>query len=117
MSEAGAAQGPVGEGSGPAAPAGGYERPLPREVDDALRAVGTAERPEGAALTLAAIAHRALTELNKLARAEAGRRRGQPEWGSWAGLSNSARDAVLKVSTCRKAAGDLAGSKGQGPEA
>lgn len=86
-----------------------YERPLPPEVDAAIRATATADQPAPAALALAAIAHRAITELNKLARAEANQRRGQPDWGTWAGLSNSARDAVLKVSTCRKAATELAG--------
>lgn len=83
-------------------------RPLPREVEEALRNVSVAETPEEAVLTLSAIATRAVAELNKLARAEANRRRGQPEWGTWAGLANSARDAVLKVSTCRKAATELA---------
>ncbi|MGH2355826.1 MAG: hypothetical protein ACRDI2_05360 [Chloroflexota bacterium] len=85
----------------------GDERPIPREVDDAIRGVSAAERPEQAALTLAAIANRAIAELNKLARAEANRHRGQPAWGSWAGLANTARDAVLRVSTCRKTAAEL----------
>ncbi|MBI3974594.1 MAG: hypothetical protein HY332_25230 [Chloroflexi bacterium] len=83
-------------------------RPIPKEVDDAIRGVATAESPEHAALTLAAIANRAVAELNKLARAEGARRRGQPDWGDWAGLANTARDAVLKTATCRKTAADLA---------
>lgn len=92
-------------------------RAIPREVDDAIRLAATTERPEQAALTLAAIANRAIAELNKLARAEANRRRGQPDWGTWAGLANTARDAVLKVSTCRKVALELArkvASSGEG---
>jgi hypothetical protein len=89
-------------------PAASTERALPPEVDSAIRAVATAEAPAGAALTLALIAHRAINELNKLARAEAARHRGQADWGTWAGLANSARDAVLRVSTCRRAAGELA---------
>jgi hypothetical protein len=83
------------------------EPPLPPEVDAAIRAVAAAEPPERAALVLASIAHRAINELNKLSRAEAARRRGQPDWGTWAGLANGARDAVLRVSTCRRAAADL----------
>ena len=93
----------------------GPERPLPPEIENAIRAVALTDRPEVAALTLAAIAHRAIVELNKLARAEAVGRRGTPEWGTWAGLANSARDAVLRVSTCRKSAGELArGATGEG---
>lgn len=101
---------PVPEGSagGRSGGGSGYERPLPPEVDAAIRATAAGQAAP-AALALAAIAHRAITELNKLARAEASRRRGQPDWGTWAGLSNSARDAVLKVSTCRKSATELAG--------
>jgi hypothetical protein len=85
----------------------GQDPPLPSEVDQAIRAAAGAETPERAALTLAAIANRAVAELNKLARAEAISRRGSPEWGAWAGLANTARDAVLRVATCRKAATDL----------
>ena len=87
------------------------ERPIPPEVDAAIRAVATAERPEDAALTLASIANRAVAELNKLARAEGNARRGQPDWGAWAGLANSARDAILRVATCRKTAAELAARK------
>lgn len=89
-------------------PAASEARPLPKEVEDAIRGASAAEAPAQAALTLAAIANRAIAELNKLARAEANRRRGQPEWGTWAGLANSARDAVLKTATCRKTASELA---------
>jgi hypothetical protein len=81
--------------------------PIPRELDAAIRGVSTAARPEQAALTLAAIANRAIAELNRMARAEANRRRGQPDWGAWASLANAARDAVLKLSACRRIALDL----------
>jgi hypothetical protein len=83
-------------------------RALPVEVEQAIRATTTAESADQAALTLAAIANRAIAELNKLARAEANARRGQAEWGAWASMANAARDAVLKVATCRKVASDLA---------
>ena len=104
MSEAAATGGGAGSGGG----AGDETRPLPKAVEDAIRGVSETEGPAAAALTLAAIANRAIAELNKLARAEANRQRGQPDWGTWAGLANSARDAVLKTATCRKAAGELA---------
>jgi len=91
----------------------GSPRPLPREVEEAIRAVPAAERPEQAALTLAAIANRAVAELNKLARAQSTARRGQPDWGAWAGLANTARDAVLRVATCRKVAAELAQKTGE----
>jgi hypothetical protein len=81
---------------------------LPKEIEDAIRAVGSGGTPEQDALTLAAIANRAIAELNKLARAEANARRGQPEWGAWASLANTARDAVLKLAAARKVAGELA---------
>ena len=84
-------------------------RPLPRAVEDAIRdAAGTGgEDAERGVLTLAAIANRAVAELNKLARAEANMRRGTEDWGAWASLANSARDAVLKMATCRKVAVEL----------
>ena len=86
----------------------GDTRPIPREVEEAIRAVSVSEEPAAAALTLAAIANRAVAELNKLARAQSNARRGQPEWGAWAGLANTARDAVLRVATLRKVATELA---------
>jgi hypothetical protein len=75
-------------------------------VEDAIRTAEGAD-PVQAALTLAAIANRAVAELNKLARAESTTRRGQPDWGAWASLANAARDAILKTATCRKVATDL----------
>jgi hypothetical protein len=57
----------------------GPESPLPREVEDAIRAASEGESPERAALALSAIANRAIAELNKLARSEAAKRRGTPE--------------------------------------
>lgn len=95
-------------GSGDASDA----RPLPKEVEDAIRGVAAAQSPAAAALTLAAIANRAVAELNKLARAQSNARRGQPDWGIWAGLANTARDAVLRVATLRKVATELAQKSG-----
>ena len=79
-----------------------------REARDTRNRDTAAERPDQAALTLAAIAHRAIAELNTLARGEANKRRGQPDWGMWASLANAARDAVLKLSACRRVAVELA---------
>ena len=93
---------------------GGATRSLPPEVEAAIRAVSTAGDPAEAALTLAAVANRAVAELNKLARQQSAARRGQPDWGSWAGLANTARDAVLRVATCRKVAAELAQRAGSG---
>jgi hypothetical protein len=90
----------------------GETRPIPKEVDDAIRAAAVAESAEDAALTLAAIANRAIAELNKLARTQSQARRGQPDWGTWAGMANAARDAVLRVATCRKTAAELVQKKG-----
>lgn len=87
-------------------------RRLPPEVEDAIRGASAAETPEAAALTLAAIANRAVAELNKLARAQSNARRGQADWGSWAGLANTARDAVLRVATLRKLATEMAQKPG-----
>lgn len=84
------------------------QRPIPSDVDQAIRGVSQEENPEQAALTLAAIANRAIAELNKLARSQANSKRGTPEWGNWASLANSARDAALKTATCRKVATELA---------
>jgi len=83
-------------------------RSLPVAVEHAIRdAGGGGIDAERGVLTLAAIANRAVAELNKLARAEANARRGTEDWGAWASLANSARDAVLKMATCRKVATEL----------
>jgi hypothetical protein len=102
MSEASDRGGSASEGEGSGA------RALPGEVERAIRGVSEAETPAAAALTLAAIANRATAELNKLARTQSSARRGQSDWGAWAGLANTARDAVLKTATCRKVASQLA---------
>jgi hypothetical protein len=80
---------------------------VPPDVDAVVRAAAEGAAPIDAALTLAAIANRAIAELNKVARAEANARRGAPDWGAWASLANAARDAALKTATCRKVATEL----------
>ncbi len=80
---------------------------IPPEVDTLVRAAAENASPVQAALTLAAIANRAIAELNKVARAEANAKRGEADWGAWASLANAARDAALKTATCRKVATDL----------
>lgn len=98
---------------GRAAPAGAAgEPPLPREVDAAIRAASDPEASgqpvERRVLALAAIANRALAQLFSLARNEASRRRGMPEWGRWAALQNAAREAVLGAGNARQRAQELA---------
>lgn len=81
---------------------------VPPDAESAIRRIAEEASPVEAALALAAIASRAIAELNKLARTEANSRRGQADWGMWASLGNAARDTVLKAATCRKVATDLA---------
>ncbi len=83
-------------------------RPLPPAVEQAIREATESPARAEAVLTLAAVANRAIASLNTLARAEANARRGAEDWGAWASLANAARDAVLRMATCRKIAADLA---------
>jgi hypothetical protein len=92
---------------GAAGDAGNAGATIPPEVDTLVRAAAEAASPVQAALTLAAIANRAIAELNKVARGEANARRGAEDWGAWASLANAARDAALKTATCRKVATEL----------
>jgi hypothetical protein len=80
------------------------DAPSPESIVRAL--VADKSAPE-AALALATLTSRAVTELHRVARAEAQARRGQPEWGRWAKLANAARTAVLQAASCRDAARDL----------
>ena len=77
------------------------------DIDTRVRAIARDEEAAAAALTLASVVHRASNELQKLSRNEAGQRRGQADWGSWASLQNASRDMVLKAATCRKTARQL----------
>ncbi len=89
------------------------EAPLDRQAAvDALIAQLVRELPEDEALyAVALLANRAATELHKRARAGAGARRGEPTWGTWAGLQNASRNLVLQSSTCRDNAAALTGRK------
>lgn len=89
--------------------------PLPSDIDSHLRAIAREQEPAAAVLALALIVHRATNELQKLSRGEAGRRRGQPDWGAWASLQNATRDMVLKAATCRKTARQLAAAADDSP--
>lgn len=81
---------------------------LPAEIEAAIKQAGGAEDRAASALLLAAIANRAAAALHQLARAEATARKGQPDWGRWASLTNTSRDAVLRTATCRQTASQLA---------
>jgi hypothetical protein len=70
------------------------------EVDAAIRRLrGGPAGPAAADLT--AIANRAIIELHNVARTEANRLRGEPNWGQWARLANAARACVLQVAAVR----------------
>lgn len=88
---------------------------LPPDIDGHVRAIAREQEPAAAVLALALIVHRATNELQKLSRREAGRRRGQPDWGAWASLQNATRDMVLKAATCRKTARQLAAAADDSP--
>lgn len=77
---------------------------LPGEIEAAIKETLENPRSAEAALRLAAIANRATTALHQLARKEAAARKGQPDWGRWASLTNVSRDAVLRTATCRQTA-------------
>ncbi|MPZ15458.1 MAG: hypothetical protein GEU73_13730 [Chloroflexi bacterium] len=82
-------------------------------ADQAIRQLAEAA-PERALTDLTAIAHRAIIELNKIARNEASRRRGAADWGRWARMANATRGTVLQMASIRDslkglAAGDVGG--------
>jgi len=77
------------------------------QIEDAIRALGTAESRQAVA-ELTAVANRAIIELHRVARAESTAHRGQPDWGSWAKLANAVRGSVLQVATVRDALKSLA---------
>ncbi len=80
---------------------------VPPDVETAIKGLaGNPNRAE-AALALASIANRAAAALHQLARAEANARKGTPEWGRWASLTNVSRDAILRTATCRQTANQL----------
>jgi hypothetical protein len=74
-----------------------------RLLSEALRS----EDPLEQAADIAAVLHRASVELLKLARTQATATKGEPEWGSWAGLQNTTRSLVLQASTCRDLIGKI----------
>lgn len=76
-------------------------------IDEIIRESGVRADAAGA-VELALVAHRAVSELHKVARKISYEKKGTPEWGRWASLVNSARDAVLRTATCRQTASQLA---------
>jgi|GEM_PF-2208303 hypothetical protein len=69
--------------------------------------------PEQAVAVLAQMFTAIAAELHKLARDESTRRKGQPDWPTWAQLQNTARDAMLRASMCRKLAESFKPSTGR----
>lgn len=80
---------------------------VPADVEAAIKSVAANPHRAEAALVLASIANRAAAALHQLARAEANARKGAPDWGRWASLTNASRDAILRTAACRQAANQL----------
>ena len=76
------------------------QRPSAKNIDGAIRDLANAP-PEVAISDLAAVANRAVIELNKVARTQANLLRGAPEWGKWARLANATRSTVLQMAAVR----------------
>ena len=85
------------------------ERDFQAEADAYLAQLLGGLGVDEAALALAVLGNRVATRLHSLARAEAGARKGQPDWPAWAQLQNASRNAVLQASTCRDLAARLTG--------
>jgi hypothetical protein len=88
-----------------------------KDLEEAIRKLASAP-PEQALPHLTAVANRAIIELHKVARDQANRRRGEPDWGKWAGVANAARSSVLQVAAVRdslKRLGAGAPPSGSGP--
>ena len=83
--------------------------PDTQAIDGLIASLTDGLTPEQAAQALALLAARTATRTHTLARAEAGARRGAPDWPAWAALQNAARQLVLQASTCRDLAGRLGG--------
>lgn len=81
---------------------------VPSEVEAAIKAAIANPNRGEATLMLASIANRATAALHQVARTEAAARKGQPDWGRWAALSNVSRDAVLRTAASRQSATQLA---------
>jgi hypothetical protein len=75
-------------------------RPSAEALDRGIRQLAEQD-PAQAVADLTAVANRAIIELHKIARKEAGARRGASDWGSWARFANAARSGVLQVAAIR----------------
>ena len=80
-------------------------------IDQLLAQLLAELSPEEAVYVAAVLVNRGAIELHKRVRAGASARRGADDWGSWAGLQNTARNLVLQSSTCRDNAAALIGRK------
>jgi hypothetical protein len=86
-------------------------RDYQQEADALLGRLTESLEAEEAALALAVLVNRAVSRLHALSRGEAGARKEQPEWPTWAQLQNASRSLVLQASTCRDLAARLAGRR------
>jgi hypothetical protein len=80
---------------------------VPAEVEAAIKAAIANPNRIEATVQLASIANRATAALHQVARSEATARKGQSDWGKWAGLVNISRDAVLRTAASRQTATQL----------
>ena len=84
---------------------------MPPEFEEMIAELAAATPKEEAARLLALVCNRAISSVHKLARDEATRTKGTPDWATWAKLVNASRNAVLAASVCREVATDLAQRK------
>jgi hypothetical protein len=82
-----------------------------QETDALIDGLVDGLAPEDVALALATLAHRSVTRLHNLSRAQASASKDQPGWPVWAQLQNASRALVLQASTCRDLAAKLAGRR------
>jgi hypothetical protein len=88
---------------------------VPMDVEAAIKATLANPNRVEATMILALIANRAAAALHQVARSEATARKGQPDWGKWAALSNVSRDAVLRTAAGRQTATQLAQARLSAP--
>jgi hypothetical protein len=91
-----------------AARGAGHGRQLPPEIEAMIAGLADGDSKTEAARLLALVCNRAVSLVHKVARDEAARTKGTPEWATWAKLVNASRNAVLAASMCREVATDLA---------
>lgn len=90
--------------------------PTAEDIEGLIRQLG-AQPPDESIPGLTLVANRAVTELHRVARAQASQQRGQEDWGKWARLANAVRSGVLQIAAIRDSVKGLglAGGRSPGP--